>query len=138
MNIGYTSKNGEQLRAIAKKVINQSSIVGGDDIHVFAATGGNEPGTALAVDLLTNYLGSVRCVVHTLSLAMKDVFENGTPLKQCMAHVEKFTFYFNHYPKFSQMLTQKKFEEGVTNDRIQNLKHYIPTRWYSRLSAMLA
>ena len=48
-------------------------IVGSDDIRVHTATTDNEPATALAVDLFTNYVGSVRCIVHTLSLAVNEV-----------------------------------------------------------------
>ena len=102
------------------------------------ATSDNEAATALGVDLLTNFVGSIRCVVHTLSLVVNDVFESGTVWKKYLDHVNKVTTYFSHHEKAAQLLAMKQLEDGVTPDRLQRLKYDIPTRWHSRLAVMSA
>lgn len=136
LNMGMVSKTGQQLRCIIQEILEQNTIVGSDDVRVHTATNDNEASTALAVDLLTNFVGSVRCVVHTLALAVSDVFETGTVWKKHFDHVNKVTTYCNHHQKAAQLLAQKQAEEGVTRDRLQRLKHDIPTRWHSRLATM--
>lgn len=136
LNMGLASKTGQQLRYIMQEILEQNPIVGADDVCVHTGTSDNDAATALAVDLLTNYVGSVRCVVHTLALAVNDVFEHGTVWKLYLDHVNKVTTYFNHHQKAAQLLAQKQGEEGITKDRVHRLKHDIPTRWHSRLAAM--
>eukprot|EP00171_Calliarthron_tuberculosum_P001466 IDg1466t1 len=72
LHLGTASKTGEQLRCIVEELLQQSSIIGSDKIRVHTATSDNEASAALAVDLLTNYVGSVRCIVHSMALVMKD------------------------------------------------------------------
>lgn len=57
-------------------MLDQSSIVGSDAIRVYTATSDNEAATVLAVDGLTNFFSCVQFVLHTLLLAVNDVFEN--------------------------------------------------------------
>lgn len=54
-----------------------------------------------------------------------------------MTLVNKLTSYFNQNPKAAQLLLINKFSDGLTADRLQRLKHEIPTRWNSRLSEMM-
>eukprot|EP00178_Gracilaria_changii_P018359 TRINITY_DN5240_c0_g1_i1.p1 TRINITY_DN5240_c0_g1~~TRINITY_DN5240_c0_g1_i1.p1 ORF type:complete len:324 (-),score=45.96 TRINITY_DN5240_c0_g1_i1:1162-2133(-) len=136
LNMTTAVKTGQQMRCVIEEVLEQSPIVGADDIRVYTATSHNEAATALAVDLLTNFVGSVRCVVHTLALAVNNVFEDGTVWSKYLQHGNKVTTYFNHHQKTAQLLSRKQLEEGNTQDRIQRLKHDIPTRWHSRLAAM--
>ena len=70
LNMGMVSKTGQQLRCIIHEILEQNPIVGSDDVRVHTATSDNEESTALGVDLLTNCVGSVRCVGHTLALAV--------------------------------------------------------------------
>lgn len=72
--IAYASKSGSHLFAILEEIVYQNPIVGSDMICIHKATSENEPTTAIAMDLLTNFVGSIRCVVHTLDLVAKDVF----------------------------------------------------------------
>ena len=78
-----------------------------DDICVHTETTDNEPATALALDLFTNYLGSVRCIAHTLALAVNDGFKRGIQWLKYMDTVNVVTSYFNHNQK-SIMLLRKK------------------------------
>lgn len=75
-------------------------------------------------------------MAHTLALAVNDVFEPGTVWKKYLDHVNKVTTYFNHHQNAAQLLAQDQFQIGVSPDRLQKLKHDIPTRWHSRLAAM--
>lgn len=136
LNTGGASKSGMQLCHIMEEVLIQSPILGSEKVRVFTGTSDNEPATTLGVDLLTNYVGSIRCTVHTIALAINDVFKEGTAWKKYMDHVNKVTTYFNQHPKANQLLVATQLDHGITDDRIQKLKHNIPTRWHSRLGAM--
>lgn len=68
LNTGTASKSSEQLRCIVQEQLKESMIIGSSKIRVHTITSDNQAAVALAVDLLTNYVGSVRCVVHTIAL----------------------------------------------------------------------
>ena len=136
LNIGMASQTGQQLRCIIQEILEQNPIVRSNDVRVHTATSDNEAAIALAVYLLTNDVCSVRCVVHTLALAINDIFETGTVWKKYLDHVNKVTSYFNHHQKAVQLSAQKQVEEGVTRYSLQRLKHDIPKRWHSRLAAI--
>lgn len=137
LNTGTASKSAEQLRSIVDCVLKNSTIIGSDKISIHTITSDNEPSVALGVDLLTNYVGSVRCVVHTLALCVNDVFSDDAPWQRYMDVVNNVTKYFNYHGKAYSLLKEKQMDSGVTPDRIRRLKHDIPTRWHSRLGAML-
>ena len=135
-NIGTASKSAVQTCAILEDVMQHNPVVGSADIRVHTATTDNEAATARAADLYTNFVGSVRCVVHTIALAVNDVFTPESPWKMYMDVVNQVTSYFRHHTKMEQRLIELQLSEGVTRDRIERLKHDIQTRWHSRLSAM--
>lgn len=112
-------------------------MVGYSKIRIYKVTSDNEESVARAMDLLNNHFGSVRCVVNTLALFVNDVFEPDTLWQRYMDHVNKVTKYFNYHVKASVKLREVQLGIGVTQDRLQKLKHDIPTRWHSRLGAML-
>lgn len=137
LNTGTASKSAEQLHSIMEEIIGDNIIIGADCIRVHAVTSDNEAAVAMSCDLLTNFVGSVRCVVHTIALAVNDVFEDGTPWQLYMDHVNRVTTYFNQHKKATILLLEKEAGIGITQDRLRRLKHDIPTRWHSRLGAML-
>ncbi len=47
------------------------------DVVVFSGTTDNEPAVALGVDRYLAFGGSVRCLCHTLSLAVNDAVTDG-------------------------------------------------------------
>ena len=138
LNIGGVPKTAEQLRSIVTEILKHSLVVGSENIRIHTITSDNEPATALACDLLTNFVGSVRCVVHSLALCVNDVFAEGSAWQQYMNHVNKITSYLNYHSRANVMLLERqKQSDGITNDRLQRLNHDVPTRWHSRLGAML-
>lgn len=128
LNMGLESKSGQQLCSIMQEIREQNPDVGADCVCVHTGPSDNKAYMDLAVDLLTKYVGSVCCIVHTLALAMNDVFEHGTEWKMYLDYVNKMTTYFNHHQKSAQLLAQKQAEEGITKDRLHTFKHEIPTR----------
>lgn len=136
LNLGDAAKKGKALCALIESVMSNNIIVGSDNIRVHTATTDNEPATALAVDLFTNYVGSVRCAAHTLALAVNDVFQTGTQWQKYMDTVNSVTSYFNQNQKAYMLFRKKQRQRGVTSDRLQTLKHDIQTRWHSRLAAL--
>ena len=113
-------------------------IVSSSKIRVHIASTDNEAATARAVDLFTNFVGSVRCVVHTVALAVNDLFTPTSAWQKFMDVVNQVTKYFRHLTNAEQRLIAMQLESGVTHDRVERLKHDIQTRWHSRLSAMLS
>lgn len=118
LNIGDASKSSIQLRALLDEIVRENEIIGSDNIRIHKVTTDNEPAGALAVDLFTNFVGAVRCVVHTLTLSVNDVFVIGTPWKKHLEIVNRVTLYFNFHPKASMLLQKKQKEQGATQDRI--------------------
>lgn len=137
LNTATASKSAEQLRSIVTEVLKNSPVVGSDKVRVHTATSDNEPAVGLACDLLTNFVGSVRCVVHTMALCVNDVFTESSPWQKYMNHINKVTSFFNYHTKANILFLQKQKRSGVTNDRFHYLRHDIPTRWHSRLGAMV-
>lgn len=93
LNLQDAAKSGVQLCYIMEEVLTQNSIIGSDHVPVFTATSDNEAATALNVDLLTNYVGSVSCTVHTIAVAVNDVFKVGKSWQKHMDHINKLTKY---------------------------------------------
>lgn len=94
-------------------------VVGSESIRVHTATSGNEAATAMEMELLTNYVGSVLCVVHTLALVVEDVFKPETEWQKLMNVVNKTTIYFRNHPKANMMFSRDKKAEGTKKNRIQ-------------------
>lgn len=134
--LGDASKTGLQLCAVLEDVLHNSPVVGSDKIKVHTCTTDNEAAAARAADLLTNFVGSIRCVVHTISLAVQDGFTPQSPWQKYLDVVNQVTTYFRYHSKAEHCLNRVQLDNGVTSDRIQRLKHDIHTRWHSRLAAM--
>lgn len=95
----------QEMRCIIEEVLEQNPFVGSDDIRVYTATIDNEVATALAVDLLTNLVGSVRFVGHTLSLAVDVVFEDEMVWGKYLQHTNTVATYFYHHQKAAKLLS---------------------------------
>lgn len=54
-----------------------------------------------------------------------------------MDQVNGVTAYFIRHRKAAQMLVSLQKESGVLNNRLARLKYRVPTRWHSRLAAMV-
>ena len=137
LNTRSASESGEQLRCIVDEVLRHSNIVGSDSLRIHTITSDNQASVKIACDLLTNHVGSVRCVVHTLALCVNDAFKEGEPWQLYLEHVNKVTYYFNYHAKANFLLKEMQSESGVTEDLIHCLKRDFATRWHSRLGAMV-
>lgn len=81
LNTHTDCNSSDKLRSIFQGVLESNMIVGSNGKCVHHITSDKEPSVALAVDLLANYVGSVRCLVHTLALPVDEVIETYTPWK---------------------------------------------------------
>lgn len=78
----------------------QNNAVGGSKSNcVYTPTSDNEAATAKAMDLFTNYDGSVRCVVHTIALVVNDVTKPVIEWQKLVNIVNKTTTYFRTHSK---------------------------------------
>lgn len=100
-------KYAEKLRCIVDEVLLNRTIIYSDVISIHNVTSDKEAAVALSCDLLTNYVGSVHCIVHRLSLCVNDIFQPGKPWKKYMDHVNKSTSYFNYHSKAMVLLKEK-------------------------------
>ena len=113
-----------------------NAIVRSNNVNLFAATSDNEAAIALAVDLMTNFVGSVMCIVHTLALAVNDVFKDEeSQWSVALQYVNYVTTYFNQHPAACQLLVRKQLQRGISADRVTYLHHDFQTRWYSKLNS---
>lgn len=87
----------------------QNPIVGSEKVSDFYATTDNEPATTLDADLLTNYVGYIHCVLHTIALAINDVFSEGSVWTKYMGQVNIVTSYLNQNSKAAQLILKKTF-----------------------------
>lgn len=76
LNLSIDSKSGEQLRCIAENILKNSATIGSDTIRTHTVTSDKDPSVKLACNLLKNYVGSVRFVVHTLALCVNSVLRS--------------------------------------------------------------
>lgn len=79
LNLGNASKSSEEMRSILDAVFSEIPVIGSDRIRIHCMTS-DEPATALKVNLLTNYVDSTTCVLHTLLLFANDVLQDSSQL----------------------------------------------------------
>lgn len=135
---GNAIKIGEQIRCIVEKVLDGSKVIGSAKIRIHTITSKNEPAIALVVALLTKFVRSVRCAVHTIELCFNDVcIDQNASWSSYLTFVNDANSYLNQHPKVAMHLNQKQLDSGLTQDHIYRLYHEIQTRWNSNLGAML-
>lgn len=128
MDILSTYKTGKQLFAVLDESFESSPIVGSDKIRIHTGTSNREAASSMEIDLLKNDVWSVRCVVHTFALAVRDVFMPGTEWQNFMDTVNKTTKYFRHHPEANMMFRDMQRSEVVSNDHFKRLNHSFETR----------
>lgn len=90
-------KTGKQTQCVIEEVLEQRPVTGSHYIRLYAAISDSKAATALAVDLVTHFLGSVRCAVLTWALTVNDVFKEETVRRKYLQHVNKATRHFNYH-----------------------------------------
>lgn len=116
--IKIVRNTGAQLCALVLEVFEKLDVDGDKRIRVITATSDSEVVAALLVDLLTNCVESLRCVVHTLAMRVNDMVTKGTVWQGYMDLANDDTSYFNQQPKVSQSLVRKRLESGTSNRRM--------------------
>lgn len=137
LNTNNASKSGEKLRYIVEEFLKNSSVIGSNKISIKTINTENEASVGHDADLLTNFVGSVRCVVIALDLFVNDVFEQDELWQKYMNHVNMVTKFTKNHRKAAMMFREVQMQRGVTQDRLNRLKRDIPIRWHSRLGSML-
>jgi hypothetical protein len=143
LNLGDMEKTAANQAAVMTTMLAQSKRLD-DKFVVHTGCSDNEPSTANAVEIVSRG-NSVRCLVHTLSLVMKeDVLKKkgevdgeaaGTKyIALVLARAHAVSTFVNQRPKVESMLREDQMKvDGVTPDRLCALKVEMPTRWYSQL-----
>lgn len=80
---------------------------------------------ALVVELLTNYVGLIRCVVHSYEVYVNEVFLPETHWEMYMELVNKVTKYFKYRTKAKVQMREKQLKVDITKDHIHRLKYEI-------------
>lgn len=127
-SIGFVTKNTAskdsiQIHAKLAVVHRENEIINGEDETIYTETSDKKAATVLSDKLLTNFVGSVSCVVHTLLLAVNDVLTE----ESWLSHVNNVRSYFNYLSKVVQLLIQYNLNKEITQDRVLNLKHNMQT-----------
>lgn len=104
-HVGDASKNGIHLCALLQDAMKNKRILGINQNNTHDATSNNEPTTALAMDILTNYAGSIWCTVYTVSAAVNSVFKAGTVWQVILNIINRvISFAKQHSKEFVQKL----------------------------------
>lgn len=82
-----------------EEVLRQDAIVESEQIRVRTVTTDNEGTTRMSADLLANFVGSVRCVIHTSELCVKDCLDPDLAWKKYSKKVNAMTTFFNQISK---------------------------------------
>lgn len=127
LNLKTARMTGVWLCALLQKVSEKHEVVGDESIRVHTATRNNEEVVEFAVDSMTNYVWSVKCVEHIFSLRLNNVYKKGNVWEEHINLVNDVTPHFLKHFKVSQMLVKKQLESRIINDRLRRLLSVIPT-----------
>lgn len=110
-----------------------------DSFLAFASTTDGASNMLLASRSAFSSSSALRCVVHTISLVVKnDVLEKGSSDARAVAalidHLSDIAVSIRQHPKCAAMLEKAQVLADVTVDRLQTVTLYNNTRWYSRLA----
>lgn len=120
INMQDCRKTGMQICVFLKEILHTSDIFWSDKVSVFISKTDNEACACLSVDVLTKYVGSVRCVVHSLALCVNYNFKIVTVWKRLMEFINDVKTYFNQHYKAAQLSVEHQIDDGITNDRVKN------------------
>lgn len=112
--ISYEAKSNEKL---------------GKGVLMFSGTSDNEISVALGVYLFLNFSGSVRCISHSLSLAVNESTAVGDFLDDVLRRIDYISNYGNHRLKVGTKLVQLQCHE-FGRDSIVTLDKPFSTRWH--------
>jgi hypothetical protein len=140
LDIGAMYKNSDGLADVIRALLKGNPLVK-DDFVVHTITSDNEASVAKAVEIETDRVSTLRCVLHTLALAVKDVLGDGAVgggkvVAALVKHAHETAVFFHNHAKADALLTNDQLGQGVTADRVKTLKHDMPTRWYAKLAAL--
>lgn len=102
------------------------------DVVIMSGTSDNDPATALGVDQYLDFSGPIRCLCHTLALAVNDAVSESTFLTYYLDRIAEITKYVNYRSKISAKIAEMQCRE-YSSDRIVRLETYCKTRWHSKL-----
>lgn len=81
------------------EILRTNEIMGFYNITVFSAATDNEEVAALSVEILTNNVGSIRFLVHTMGQCAKEVSSPGTSWIYYKEMINAVASYFNQHQK---------------------------------------
>ena len=102
---------------------------------IFSGTSDNEPSVALGVDQYLNFSGSLRCICHTLSLAVNDAIDSIPFLKASLKQINDISNFLSKHHDINENIVSEQCKT-FTKDRIVTLKKECPTRWHSKLNVL--
>lgn len=104
LNPRNASRIGEQVSCIVDELLNKSTIIGYNKIQKHNITTENELTTALAVDLSTNYVWDIRCVVNTLTLCINHALQDQmSSWSSYLSFINELKNHFNKHQKAAML-----------------------------------
>lgn len=120
----------EILRAVTRNNDKLSS-----ETLIFSGTTDNEPAVALGMDQFLDFNGGLRCVAHSLSLAVNTACDNCPLLCAILQRVNEISTYVNQHTSVNSALVRRQ-SQMYGADRVTRLSKEIFTRWHSKLTVM--
>ena len=134
LDIQGMGKSADEHEAIISASLSSNDKIG-KSVLVFSGTSDNEPSVVLGMDQYFNYSGSVRCIYHTLALAVNDAIETESFIKSALQRIISITRYMNRHKTVGARLLQMQCRD-FTHDRIVTLDKDFITLWHSKLNIL--
>ena len=143
--IDSLGKSAENQAALLRNVIEKSERVG-ENFLMHTIVSDNEASIVSAVGQVTSADGALRCIAHTLSLALKQDVPKSTAgpdggegtLTRLMSKIHDVSIFVRDHGKVESLLNSDQEGHGARSDRIRSLKLECCTRWHSSLAVLEA
>lgn len=127
-------KSGDDHAAILRAAVSRNDKLG-DNVLMFTGTCDNEPAVCLGVDQFLGFSGGVRCIAHTLALAVNESVPDGSYTRGILNRINSITTYLNmHTGQLAKFFSLQADVYGA--DRVSTLDNEFPTRWHSKLNVI--
>ena len=105
-------------------------------VLVFSGKFDNKASVALGINMHMTYNGSVRCICHTLALALRNAITSCPEISTILSRILRLATQVNARPSIIAELIPLQSKQ-FSRDRIVTLDKECTARWYSKLTAFV-
>jgi hypothetical protein len=133
---GATGTMADDHAAIVRAAVREKSRIG-EDVTIFAGTSDTEAPVALGVAKFVGFESAVRCLCHTLALAVNAATQTSEVATCLLQRIADIATFLNERKEAVRQLASAQLRAGVSPDRIKRFHRADGTRWHIELHALL-